>query len=465
MLAFEVYYLSGRAYATDFQNRQRAEWPPHPARFFSALVATFYESGLGEEERKALEWLERQEPPHISASEACERRGVRAYVPVNDPEESGKGGNSFLPSGRKRQPRYFPSFHPEKPFVYFIWPCSEPEKQAERQQHTQALSDIAERITYLGSSVSLVQVRLCQSAPMPSFVPDEAGEVVLRVVGPGRLQALSEAYELGNRPPPSRWAAYRQVSEVGAESSEAESIFGDLSVFWLKSQSGQRLSIQCTLAVTDAMRSRLLQLAEDHPPDLLTGHGRHPHCAYIALPYVGHQYADGHVIGVALILPKGISPDARRTVLRVLGTLRDDPHLFIPGRGTWTVEHIIPGTAQRETLREQTWTKPAYEWRSVTPVLFDQFPKDKPGRTAGEIIIRSCEYIGLPAPVDVKLSPYASLVGVEPAGQFLTRRHPGDVPRYATHLTLTFDRKVRGPIVLGAGRYFGLGLLRPMAGS
>jgi CRISPR-associated protein Csb2 len=465
MLAFEVYYLSGRVYATDFQNRQCAEWPPHPARFFSALVAAFYESGLGQVERKALEWLERQEPPSISASEAYERRGVRAYVPVNDPEASGKDGNPFIPIGRKRQPRYFPSFHPEKPFVYFIWPCTEPEQQIELQQHIQALSNIAERVTYLGSSASLVQVRLCPSAPSPTFVPDEAGEVVLRVIGPGRLQSLSEAYELGNRPPPSRWAAYRQVSEVGPESSAATSVFGDIFVFWLKSPRGQRLSIQRTLAVTNAMRGRLLQLAGGRPPDLLTGHDRHPHCAYIALPFVGRQYADGHIIGVALVLPKRISPDDRRSVLRVLGTLKDKPLLFIPGRGQWTMEHIISGTAQLETLRVQTWTNPAYEWCSVTPVLLDQFPKDKPGRTAGEIIARSCGYIGLPAPVDIKISPYASLVGVEPACQFLTRRHPGNVPRYATHLTLTFDRRVRGPIVLGAGRYFGLGLLRPMAAS
>jgi CRISPR-associated protein Csb2 len=320
-------------------------------------------------------------------------------------------------------------------------------------------------VTYLGSSASLVLVRLCSSAPPPTFVPDEAGEVALRVVGPGRLKALSEAYELGNRPPPGRWAAYRQVSEAGADSSEAESIFGDLFVFRLKSQSGQRLSIQRTLAVTDAMRSRLLQLAGDHPPDLLTGHGRHPHCAYIALPYVGRQYADGHIIGVALILPKIINSDDRRVVLRVLGEFRKNPQMLIPGRGMWRAEDIAPSMTQLETLRLQTWTRPAQEWRSVTPVLFDQFPKDKPGRTAGEIITRSCAYIGLPAPVDVKLAPYASLVGVEPASQFLTHRLPGDVPRYATHLTLTFDRKVRGPIVLGAGRYFGLGLLRPMTGS
>ena len=36
---------------------------------------------------------------------------------------------------------------------------------------------------------------------------------------------------------------------------------------------------------------------------------------------------------------------------------------------------------------------------------------------------------------------------------------------YTTHLQITFDEPVSGPLILGAGRYFGYGLLLPMPGS
>ena len=51
MLTIEVEFLLGRYAAADFRDRERPEWPPHPARLFSALVAASHESGLGESAR------------------------------------------------------------------------------------------------------------------------------------------------------------------------------------------------------------------------------------------------------------------------------------------------------------------------------------------------------------------------------------------------------------------------------
>ena len=45
MLTLEVEFLLGRYAAADFRDREQPEWPPHPARLFSALVAAAYESG------------------------------------------------------------------------------------------------------------------------------------------------------------------------------------------------------------------------------------------------------------------------------------------------------------------------------------------------------------------------------------------------------------------------------------
>lgn len=93
MLAVEVNFLTGRFVATAYHDRKKVEWPPHPARFFSALVATWADADDPDRsERGALEWLEARSPPSIRASEAVPRGAsspfepavVSHFVPVND---------------------------------------------------------------------------------------------------------------------------------------------------------------------------------------------------------------------------------------------------------------------------------------------------------------------------------------------------------------------------------------------
>ena len=83
MLVLRIVYLTGRAVATEYNDRDEPEWPPHPARLFSALVAEHAEAP-DPAEREALLWLEKAAPPSIAATPASVRRTVTHYVPVND---------------------------------------------------------------------------------------------------------------------------------------------------------------------------------------------------------------------------------------------------------------------------------------------------------------------------------------------------------------------------------------------
>ena len=84
MISLEVELLTGRYVATCFNDRSAPEWPPHPARLFSALVATAHEhEELTNAARTALQWLEQQGSPEIEASEAEKRSVIAAYVPGN----------------------------------------------------------------------------------------------------------------------------------------------------------------------------------------------------------------------------------------------------------------------------------------------------------------------------------------------------------------------------------------------
>jgi CRISPR-associated protein Csb2 len=78
------------------------------------------------------------------------------------------------------------------------------------------------------------------------------------------------------------------------------------------------------------------------------------------------------------------------------------------------------------------------------------------------LIATSCERIGLPAPDNIEHGPYPFLKGSQPVPAFRLQRKPGERARWGVHAMLTFREKVRGPVLLGAGRYFGLGLLQPV---
>jgi CRISPR-associated protein Csb2 len=200
MLAFEVEFLTDRYVATKRSDRLTPEWPPHPGRLFSALAAALFECDFGSEEREALEWLERQEPPTISASDCSKRTPVAAFVPVNDKNTQGDFAkiNEGIDFRRNRQPRYFPTAIPEIPRVVFCW--SETNGDG-LQRHRAALERLAGNVTYFGHSSSLVRVALCDAVP-PTLRSAEEGETiehVLRVPGPGRLASLEQAFSLSQK--------------------------------------------------------------------------------------------------------------------------------------------------------------------------------------------------------------------------------------------------------------------------
>ena len=73
----------------------------------------------------------------------------------------------------------------------------------------------------------------------------------------------------------------------------------------------------------------------------------------------------------------------------------------------------------------------------------------------------SLRRVGLPEPVEVQISNEPLLPGA-------ARLRPADLPRQVKgrlfrHIAVTFDRRVAGPVLVGAGRYLGVGLLAPTA--
>lgn len=552
MFALEVAFLTRRYVATAFDDRGRAEWPPHPARVFSALVAAHAEAlDAPVAERAALEWLERQGAPAIVASDASTRDVVTVFVPVNDPTvigsldgerearerarteadearakggkaamqaekklakaeeryrevvrkaiaapapgKEGKGGpalaESLLPAHRTRQPRTFPSVTPEEARVVFVWPDAAP--SAEQRS---ALDAIAERVVRVGHSSSLVSMRVRDDAPAPTWLPEgdeverrDASGLVLRVASPGQLEALDAAFALQADVPgrvmPASFRRYGRPT-LGEDVRAASSVFGGPIV--LRRVDGPRLPSWRAVDVARTVRRALLESFGPEAPEILSGHrapnapSHRPHVAFVPLPFVGSEHADGSILGVALVVPRDADPDERRAVFRAVRAWEDrwrrgdeeSPRVpvFLGRAGELGLSYVEEAT--QSTLRPSTWTGPSRRWASATPVALDRNPGDLRSRDpkkeaaayaeAETIVAASCEHIGLPRPANVTVLPAAPLVGAAKARHFppfSTGKPP--VQRVLVHASITFAEPVAGPVLLGAGRYFGLGLFRP----
>jgi CRISPR-associated protein Csb2 len=299
-------------------------------------------------------------------------------------------------------------------------------------------------------------MRLGEPSELPAYVPNPQGAEVLRVFGEGRLDELETLYKLGLRP---SLAPQMRYGRARVETPAPESCFGEMIV--LRRIGGRGLSIEAALTLSTALRKALMTLSE-HDPALcafFSGHGVEAHCAFAALPFVGHKYSDGRLMGGAVVLPRTIATAQRRKVLQACASiekinLKDELLL-------WEVELCGLETPQ-QALRPQVWSGPSATWASVTPILLDRFPKKN--LPVEEILAVACERAGLPRPSEIEHGPFSEMPGVSPVSAFRLLRSKVDTPRWGVHAKFRFEAPVRGPILLGAGRFFGLGLLRPWKG-
>ncbi len=510
MFALGIRYLNGWAMATHPTKREMPEWPPHPDRVFMALAAAHFETEGDENERHALEWLQSLPAPALAATEAYYRDIVTSYVPVNDTEISRPKkdsptalakrigafdsistmkaakdkGLALMPEHRSRQARPFPVAIPQPmdnvpgsdPLpaqVYLTWEKAEPSPD-----HQQALISLCTKVVSIGHSASLVQVWVEPSPPPANLVPFEnaAGKHRLRVTSGGRLEHLESRFRAGLRPASSRWQSYAESHADVPAASNPQSIF-DANILVLRKIAGQVLGLESTLQICQALRNTIMKTYPvQPPPEWVSGHERdgsplrRPHLAFMPLPHVGHDHADGHLLGVAIAVPRDVPPEEQKDLGRVLFDKNGEPaqlNLVMGRTGAWTIE-LCDGDEPREALQASTWigkrgtanaTAAAKCWATVTPIVLDRYPKSP--LEAEATVAASCQRIGLPRPNKVVVSSCSLFAGVPPAGRFAPIISKKNSSRYHVHAVLQFGETVTGPVLLGAGRYRGYGLCRP----
>lgn len=558
MFAVAVELLAGRYVASAYNDRDRVEWPPHPSRLFSALVAAWADGDpyapSGESEVEALRWLEGQPPPEILAS-TLEAAGARdvvpVFVPVNDvslvippsrerldeaegafeaasdpkeklraekavnkleqkltvdtakaigvPTKIGKtdaaSAERLVSERRVRQERTFPSATPESASFAFVWRDAEPSEQTYR-----SLDRLLARLVRLGHSSSFVRARIASreaihdlaSGVVGYYPDDEQGALSIRWVGPGQFDQLVRAFDFHRetepRVLPARFVRYREGERTGRQPQPASLFTNEFIV--LARVGGPRLPITSVVGVARQVRRALMSYADEPVHEMLSGHkaagdaSETPHLAVVPFPVVTGPHADGAILGIGLVLPREVDDRARLAVMRALGRFeqqggRDDTaetpviSLRLGDAGELELQRVAWGEDRRATLQARTWCRASKRWASATPVALDRNPGDLQHsaiekrsaafREAQASVIEAVKRIGLPPPVEVDVVRSCVLPGTAKPRAYPRFPIAQDRPqRVLVHVRLVFAEAVRGPILIGAGRYHGLGLFLPV---
>jgi len=488
-ICFEL--LCGQ-YAGTAADRTRCDWPPSPHRVFLALVGTAHHAGLRDRCDAALRWLESLgEHPEILCGVVSDEQLVRrigVFVPGNYMlKEEAREEQGWI-IGRKELNTF--GVTPSDPRLVFVWPSNTVPPDIEP-----ALNELLAHVSFLGRSESQVRSYLCSepgdipalpvkfstdataTEPMLHLAAIYAGmlddveghwkretalyearlerEAARQVKSPRKSKAGSpktsaERRELPGapaeeiRPFPEQLPImyHRLASATAPEQARAEPASGISWVRTVRQVGARPIPLAFAPLLADEIRHRLV--------------GRLRGGLIVApLPFVDHPHADGGVKGVAFLRDLVNLGGVNQTVVAAQvgaftqAELPNGMHDFV-GEG-----------AAMPSLAQWRWAGPSRTWASVTPVLLPRFPdKRRFAEDVGALLRECCAYVGIQESFEFEFDRNSALAGVPPVRRFrLPERYQ---QRAAFHVVLQFHQPVRGPIILGAGRYLGVGLCAPV---
>jgi CRISPR-associated protein Csb2 len=399
-----------------------------------------------------------------------------------------------MPAFRRRQPRRFPAARPLQPIVRLVW-----DGASAGDSILPRLQALATDTSYVGHSASLTR---CHFQVGNDVYSSETLATPRLGIYPGRLSELREAFRMGHRPASgmrisrttpnnetkvrscfgSRWIIFECINDDYQEDSKKAAAVPD---------------IRATALVAKAFRDALLAGYDriglgNQIPEEISGHSpdrnpsRSAHLAIVPMAFAGYPHADGHLMGFALVPPResGILED--ETFLRVLRhlapldsnrnrrVLQLKPKAGTKAEGAFSVRlsPIAEIPPNKRSLGPDRYLTPSHIYATVTPMVLDRHLKQGNSVREEEIvqqIVSACRNIGLPEPLKVAPGKHSAVEGApsaRPSGRspaWLGWRLPSSLAsRPLTHAVLEFPEQVEGPVLLGAGRFVGLGMCLPI---
>jgi CRISPR-associated protein Csb2 len=481
------------------------DWPPSPARLFQALVAG---AGLGsqikEDEITALKWMEEQDPPIIGAPHArrADQR-VLLYMPNNDSDriEGDPARIAAIRTDTKTFQPYF--FDPNIEFLY-IWKVEETD-----QKKAETVLSLAERLYQFGRGIDLAWAwgEILNDQQLEELITKYDGhifypsggksEIMLRSPRSGSLESLRERYQayrqrfrytkqdrsvkvLFRKPPPPLFqvVAYnsppsRQLYDLQEPaSSEAFAPWPLERVYSLV----VLIRDGAVKKLKQALHSRQEEIERvlvGRKPDGSNACPPEQRVRLIPLPSIGHFHADRQIRRVLVEVPPKCLLCADDVYWAFSG-------LDVVNRETGEVQATLIRSDDQDFLRHfgisdnQCYCL----WRTVTPAALPvQRRRIEPTRMrqeakAGEerrkeleqaaaAVIQALRHVGIRTRVDtirVQREPFESNgERVEPfaAGSRFSKHE-------LWHVEIRFAEGISGPLVIGNGRFLGLGLMAPV---
>ena len=496
----------------------RGDWPPSPARLFQALVAgAGLGSSLSPSDKAALQWLEKQKPPLVAAPLAWRsQRGVCFYVPNNDGDAI---GGDPLKVAKIRTAKIFRPyfFDPAVPFVY-VWTLSEQQSDnncAPRDDvygYAHTICSLAKHLYQLGRGIDMAWAwgEVIGEKDLEDYLSTYPGRIYRPSTGrssttlpspcPGSLESLERRHEaFGKRfeytragkalqvtfhqPPKPRFQPIpydsppsRQLYEL-RRSPAAEPSFApwpltrvvDL-VVRLRDGAVKRLEEALLGKKADIHRAlvgRKPDGTNDIPPE--------DRVRIIPLPSIGHFHADRQIRRVLIEVPPTCPLRAEDVHWAFSG-------LDVVNVKTGEVQAVLTRSDAEEFLRHYGFEDDGrYRvWRTVTPAALPinawrrridparRRDEAKPGDErvaeqgrAAAAVCQALRHAGVQARVEtlrLQREPFES------QGSRVELFAEGT--RFAKerlwHVEITFGAPVKGPLLLGDGRFCGLGLMSPV---
>ncbi|MBC5800652.1 MAG: type I-U CRISPR-associated protein Cas5/Cas6 [Candidatus Eremiobacteraeota bacterium] len=481
MIALQIDFVAGQFHANPWDrgtNEGEIEWPPSPWRLLRAIVAGWDRSGAGEQETLLRVLDTFSEAPTYNLPIAASGH-TRHYVPLegvkNATPERTLMLDSFIALERGRE-------HGTQAFV--IWRGVELDSEERR-----LLDRCCAAISHLGRSESWCQVSVADAVPRAQdrYRVDQAsrengeGPIVRRLApgpslrGIGLLRALQEPTVDTRRarrtmPLGTAWIEYRLPPDFGWAGEQAlqrdshHSVFPPTILrFAIDPETGVLPPITNGITVAEKMRQaaikrhsavsgspaskRLAGKCEDGS-DRREGHD---HPFFLPLDLRDRGVVDG----LDVWLPAGCTHDE----FRALTSISD----------IW--DNVILAGRLAVTYLGRVEPVCASQWSTVTPVILDRFPKRRGAGGAvlvdapAEQLRRALERRSLPASkIDIwsRRRTIAHRLGGHTRLDAFRRARIGERTVHpVVGATITFDRPVAGPIVVGRLAHFGLGQFRP----
>lgn len=468
------------------------EWPPSPLRVLQALVAAG--AGRWNERRTlnhasaALHCLESSRPPQIIAADAIPSAVPhRLYVPDNVADKVAvawaRGHDASIADYRVEKdvkPMYLTG-----DAVHYLYSLDDT-----LRHHVEVLSAAAQSITHVGwgrdMAVGDAKVISAAEAGQLSGVrwhPVANGGRPLRTHRKGTLDDVAHRHtdflnrvtDAGFRP-----VAPLRVFDVVGYQRQDEPLGRPWRVFELRNTDGSRFRYPHRRLIHIAGMVRHLAIAamEKDPPEgvagswvetYVAGHAEasfdHRQFSYLPLPSVGHEYTDPGVRRVMIAAPTGDEAWLDHLVRSLAGEqlkpLRGDefaggePPLLVP----------MPRQARDRVVR--WFTEPASVWHSFTPVILPGHDDHRPEKTR-MLVERALRQSGIEQACEFEWSAFSRFAKSFSAHKYDGQKRPQGYirPGYlngltAVHVTLRFkdDIEMPGPLVIGAGRHCGFGLM------